>query len=88
MTAVQHREPGAVMPIRRGAMAPQHVQMEARDACRRLALEYPGVKPHAIEALMDQALSRTLNASIESFRVVLAERSTRARLRALAEDRD
>jgi hypothetical protein len=46
------------------------------------------VQPHEIEALMDQALSRTLNASIESFRVVLAERSTRARLRALAEDHD
>jgi hypothetical protein len=87
MTTVPGHDRGIIIPFQRATMA-QHVRMEARDACRRLALEYPGVEPHEIEALMDQALSRTLNASIEAFRVVLAERSTQARLRALAADRD
>jgi hypothetical protein len=60
--------------------------MEAREACRRVEVEFPGVDPQRIDTLMNQALGRILNTSIEPFRVVLAERAVQARLRALAAD--
>jgi hypothetical protein len=49
-------------------------------ACVRLASEFPTVPLTRIETLMSMALSLTMNPSIETFRVVLAEQSTRARL--------
>jgi hypothetical protein len=73
--------------MRAPVLLPQHITMEAREASRRLAVEFPDMDPPRIESLMSQALCRILNTSIESFRVVLAERSVQARLRALAADR-
>jgi hypothetical protein len=60
---------------------------EVLAACERLSREFPTVPPKRIEALMSVRLSRTLNSSIETFRVVLAERSTRARLYAEGDHR-
>jgi hypothetical protein len=58
--------------------------IEALEACRRLAAEFPDNDPHQIEVLMRNGLEHTIDASVGTFRVLLAERSTRARLRALA----
>jgi hypothetical protein len=71
------------VPLPPGDAQSQHVAIEALEACRRLAAEFPDVDPQEIEVLMGKALDHTLSASVETFRVLLAERSTRARLRAL-----
>ncbi len=63
---------------------PDHITIESIEACRRLAAQFPDVDAGEIELLMGKALEHTLHAPIETFRVLLAERSTRARLRALA----
>jgi hypothetical protein len=84
MTAIAN--PGSVVPIR-WASEPSHIRMEAHAACQRLAAEFPDAEPDSIQALMDLVLRRTLNSSVESFRVVLAERSVRARLHEVAIDR-
>ena len=53
-------------------------------ACRRLAAEFPTVTLHEIARLVRLALDNTAHASVQGFRVVLAERAARARLHALS----
>jgi hypothetical protein len=53
--------------------------------CQRLAVEFPAVSQTQIGGLMRLALASTAGATVQGFRVVLAERATRARLFALAQ---
>jgi hypothetical protein len=65
----------------------KELQAEGLAACKRLSIEFPSVPPTRIEALLSVALSRTMDSAIDTFRVVLAERATRARLHAEHEGR-
>ena len=49
----------------------------------RLIARFPSVAPELIEALVAEAYAWTNGARIEAFRVVLAERDVRAKLRDL-----
>jgi hypothetical protein len=62
-------------------------QVHARGVLRdRLSAEFPAVSPATLGELVDEAYARTSGARIQAFRVVLAERDVRARLRAGAPD--
>jgi hypothetical protein len=56
----------------------------AAEALQRLVVEFPDVPDVYIEGLMAGALAHTADAPVGKFRVVLAERGTRARLLAEA----
>ena len=59
-----------------------------RTACLRLREDFPGAPDGLVEALMLEAYQRTSDARIDAFRVVLAERETRSRLRRVRSLRD
>jgi hypothetical protein len=55
------------------------------EALARLVGEFPDMPDRYVEELLVMALARTAEAPVGTFRVVLAERATRARLFAEAE---
>ena len=85
--AARSSKPGAVTdPVAAASVAPVGPPDErvARQTLRRLASEFPAVPPQEIAMHLQDALARTSDAKVQTFRVVLAERRVRDVLRRLS----
>jgi len=77
-----------VRPSVPAVRVPNPPEPALRAACVRLREDFPGAPDGLVEALMLEAYERTSDARIDAFRVVLAERETRSRLRRVRSPRD
>jgi hypothetical protein len=76
--------PGVTIGYPAGTEDEQLHDSALREAGARLAAEFPGVPPDRIESLLELVLARTADATVGDFRVMIAERTARARLMAEA----
>jgi hypothetical protein len=70
-----------VRPLVLRARVPDTPEPALRAACVRIREDFPDAPDGLVEALMLEAFDRTSNARVDAFRVVLAEREARSRLR-------
>ena len=72
-----------------GVAGPDEVEVRALDhTCRLIIRDHPGVSPSRVAGMLERVYEQTADAPVQAYRLILAERNVRRRLRSEAADRD